>query len=473
MASRFILPFADVGSGITPSSGAQLFFFATGTSTPKDTFSDATALIENSNPVDANSKGVFPNIFIEGNYKVVLKDKKGSQIWTADPVVSTGASGGTIGKFTLADAVANTAAQEGQIVQITDRADGQFTYTTGQSPNTFNIVQCTGVPTLALVLRVEYPINVLTFGVLSDGSDTSAATQAVADFIAADGGAVEFPTPGIYGYASQVNWTSDHAISIKSAMGADNTSSAKGYIKPLSGITGSIFNMSCRGGTVSGLWFRDATGVIGVSQGTIALDAALKLSVFGMGKVEKVYFDQILGAGIEVDNMIRGNLSKIHMRDCGTPTQPAFWLNSATPLIPGQVTITDCHFETCYGDYVNVGVNAHNTKIDDCHFESDDQNSDTHNTYIANDGGFTLIGTSSFNQQGGKYVILNGARTQIDNCQFLGLSGALSLARIELNSSFNAISNCIFNGTSADVGTTIDDIVGNNSFSNIIINAGG
>ena len=97
MSSRFILPFADVGKGLDAPSGAQLFFFATGTSTPKDTFSDQLSTPnKNSNPVDANAKGVFPNIFIEGVYKVTLKDKNGSQEWVADPVVSTGASGGTI-----------------------------------------------------------------------------------------------------------------------------------------------------------------------------------------------------------------------------------------------------------------------------------------------------------------------------------------------------------------------------------------
>lgn len=86
MSSRFILPFADVGSGLAPSSGAQLFFFATGTVTPKDTFSDLAATIPNANPVIANAVGVFPDIFITGTYKVVLKDKNSVQKWEADPV---------------------------------------------------------------------------------------------------------------------------------------------------------------------------------------------------------------------------------------------------------------------------------------------------------------------------------------------------------------------------------------------------
>ena len=88
MTSRFILPFANVGSGIKPSSGAKLFFYATGTNTPKDTFSD-TSGTENTNPVVADSNGVFSNIFIDGVYKVILQNKNSSQIWEADPVTSS------------------------------------------------------------------------------------------------------------------------------------------------------------------------------------------------------------------------------------------------------------------------------------------------------------------------------------------------------------------------------------------------
>ena len=91
MANRFILPFADVGAGIVPADGAQLFFSDTGTSfddSPKNTFSDAAGTIPNPNPVIADSNGLFPDIWIEGDYKVVCKDKNDIQKWEADPVIS-------------------------------------------------------------------------------------------------------------------------------------------------------------------------------------------------------------------------------------------------------------------------------------------------------------------------------------------------------------------------------------------------
>ncbi len=82
MSSRFIMPFADVGSGIKPSSGAQLFFFEDDGVTPKDTFSDQLSTpTPNTNPVISDSNGVFSDIYIVGSYKVTLKDKNGSQIF--------------------------------------------------------------------------------------------------------------------------------------------------------------------------------------------------------------------------------------------------------------------------------------------------------------------------------------------------------------------------------------------------------
>jgi glycerophosphoryl diester phosphodiesterase len=94
MPSRFVLPFADVGSGIKPSSGARLFFYDTGTSTPRDTFSDLAKTIPNTNPVISDSNGLFSNIFIDGTYKVILQNFNGSQIWEAENVTSTSSGGG-------------------------------------------------------------------------------------------------------------------------------------------------------------------------------------------------------------------------------------------------------------------------------------------------------------------------------------------------------------------------------------------
>ena len=87
--SRFVIPFVTVINAIgVPYPGAQLFFYASGTSTPLATYSDEDLTIPNSNPVVADSGGMFSNIWLQPLvYKVVLEDINGDEIWTADPVV--------------------------------------------------------------------------------------------------------------------------------------------------------------------------------------------------------------------------------------------------------------------------------------------------------------------------------------------------------------------------------------------------
>lgn len=91
--TRFTAPYAFfVDPTGTPYIGGQLFFFASGTSTPQNTYEDAALTTPNPNPVVANTAGLFPNIYLGASaYKVILQDSNDVQIWSADPV---GASGG-------------------------------------------------------------------------------------------------------------------------------------------------------------------------------------------------------------------------------------------------------------------------------------------------------------------------------------------------------------------------------------------
>ena len=94
MSSRFILPFADVGSGIKPSSGAKLFFYEVDGVTLKDTYSDQLSTpTPNTNPVISDSNGLFGDIYIDGTYKVTLKNKNDSLIFSLARVDSETGSG--------------------------------------------------------------------------------------------------------------------------------------------------------------------------------------------------------------------------------------------------------------------------------------------------------------------------------------------------------------------------------------------
>jgi hypothetical protein len=88
MANRFYNPREQyVDSSGNPYSGGTLTFYATGTTTPLDTYSDSTLSTPNANPLTLNSAGrPSTDIFLsDAAYKVVLKDSSGSTIWTADP----------------------------------------------------------------------------------------------------------------------------------------------------------------------------------------------------------------------------------------------------------------------------------------------------------------------------------------------------------------------------------------------------
>lgn len=85
--SRFIIPNQfEIDANGAPLSGAKLYFYASGTSTPKDTYSDVALTTANSNPVVADSAGRFGDIFMSGAYKVILKTSLDVEVWTADPV---------------------------------------------------------------------------------------------------------------------------------------------------------------------------------------------------------------------------------------------------------------------------------------------------------------------------------------------------------------------------------------------------
>jgi hypothetical protein len=204
MASLFTPPYFDVGAGITPSDGALLNFYVVGSGTRKNTFTTAaaTAGTEHANPVIADALGVFPAIYIQGDYDWVLTDKDGVQKNTgsvSEFVTSTG-SAADITKVknfaTLTAAKADPGLLTGDAVNLESRltaldgAGGMFDVITGTgTANTYNKVAHDSL-SLTLVARQEANIiNASQYGVLanSDGTtgngadDTGAWLQAIID----------------------------------------------------------------------------------------------------------------------------------------------------------------------------------------------------------------------------------------------------------------------------------------------------
>lgn len=95
---------------------------------------------------------------------------------------------------TLAEAIADPGLAEGNTLSIKERTSGNggggtwdVVLASTVTPNTYNIIQSTGVGSLALVLRVGDVINVKQFGAVGDGVvDDTAAMQHCMDTITSD-----------------------------------------------------------------------------------------------------------------------------------------------------------------------------------------------------------------------------------------------------------------------------------------------
>lgn len=85
--SRFVNPVPQfyLNNGDIASAG-KLYFYETGTTTKKDTYSNFAQSIKNTNPVILSGEGRCPNIFGSGRYTVVFKDSGDIEQWTRDDV---------------------------------------------------------------------------------------------------------------------------------------------------------------------------------------------------------------------------------------------------------------------------------------------------------------------------------------------------------------------------------------------------
>lgn len=90
--------------------------------------------------------GMAPGFFVDDNSTVIVPTGgDGSIGWIQKEV-------GLSEVKTLTKAIEDTTAFSGKEVRISDRANALFSYETGQTPDEFVIVTCTGVPLLSLVL---------------------------------------------------------------------------------------------------------------------------------------------------------------------------------------------------------------------------------------------------------------------------------------------------------------------------------
>ena len=141
-----------------------------------------------------------PEVLVDGNYSIKVLDSQGNQEYyfqnVLDGVPATDDSLSFVKPFkTLAEAVASTglvwdvAENKGDALNIAERTTGNgggamwdVVLSSTVTENTFNIVQCTGVPALSLELRLQAINDIRAFGATGDGTtDDQAAIQAAID----------------------------------------------------------------------------------------------------------------------------------------------------------------------------------------------------------------------------------------------------------------------------------------------------
>ena len=91
MINRFVNPVIKYTTDtLQTMPGAELYFYVTGTTTPKDTYQDINGTTPHSNPIVALSDGHFPPIFLDGFYRSELKYNGITQPgWPVDNIGAT------------------------------------------------------------------------------------------------------------------------------------------------------------------------------------------------------------------------------------------------------------------------------------------------------------------------------------------------------------------------------------------------
>jgi hypothetical protein len=175
MATRVLLPREQVFSNIgVVGAGYRLFFYETGTTTKKDTYSDDDLATPNTNPVVADSAGRFGDIWVSDSslYKCVLApagtdDPPTDPIWTADPINLNNSGILTIDPLPVAYWGATTGTSTAYLLEIPNLLVPIESYTNKQCFFVDFHIACGAAPT----------ININELGVLNFKKKTQQGTK--------------------------------------------------------------------------------------------------------------------------------------------------------------------------------------------------------------------------------------------------------------------------------------------------------
>jgi hypothetical protein len=225
--ARFQLPYGQVFTlAGRLGSGYKLRFYNSGTSTPRDTYSNAGLSVANANPVIADAEGRFSDIFLSNvAYKVTLSDSDDVLIWTADPVQSDLVTLGDPVSIAHGGTGATTASAARTALGLGTAAT--YDVGTGASQIPTNSMAA-GVPTGGIILWYGATTAVPTgFGLCngttysrSDGSGSITAPDLRDRFIVGAGSSYSV---GATGGATSVTSGASGSLSVTVAAGGDHS----------------------------------------------------------------------------------------------------------------------------------------------------------------------------------------------------------------------------------------------------------
>lgn len=199
-----------------PLQGGKIYFYITGTSTPKNTYSESTGTTANANPVVLDSRGEAA-IYVLGDaaYKMVVKDSDDVTLYTRDPVYGLLDSGAISAALT-----AETSPAVADEVIIQDVSEG-----------------AANKITLANLLKVVGGLTAETLPTTSDELLLHDASASTADKITLDVLRTALPMRGHIGGLTLSNNGTDATNDIDIAVGEASDSAVACVMRLTSAIT--------------------------------------------------------------------------------------------------------------------------------------------------------------------------------------------------------------------------------------------
>lgn len=275
-----------------PYAAAQLFFYAAGTTTPATVYSDADLTTAHTNPVVADSAGLFPAIFISPTveYRVILKDADDVTLWDVDNVNAPGLSQSVLGSALYPITTAETAA--------------------GVTPTAY----------------YYEPGNLLRYGADASGTTDSAdALTAALDQLKAGGSPVRAPA-GTYRVDTSATWSNaaagtfvpgPHIIGDGIGVTIFDSRVASGYLFDIDSDSGDSH------ATFKGLLGVRLEGFTILSNSPAATSSGIKLRTAYMASLRHLHIKDLTGNGITIPCVVGDNdgsnmvhMDQIRIEDC-------------------------------------------------------------------------------------------------------------------------------------------------------------